>query len=190
MAEFAVFCAHRVCGCYRSPGKCKELEFLTSLSSAAETMFRSRQELLLIGDMNMDMYFNEDKNQLPWITPQIQREILLCNRLFKHHKKNPSSSTWEAHKIQRNKVTSLKRNCIREFCSAACSATKNHGEFWKKLKLLLPATVPNQQEKIILVENDEVISDPKLVAKIFNDYFANTVDTVMNQLLIIPLIPA
>jgi exonuclease III len=29
-----------VCGCYRSPGKCKELEFLTSLSSAAETMFR------------------------------------------------------------------------------------------------------------------------------------------------------
>jgi hypothetical protein len=129
-------------------------------------------------------------DQLPWITPQIQREILLRNRLFKRHKKNPSSSIWEAHKIQRNKVTSLKRNCITEFCSTACSATKNHGEFWKKLKLLLPATVPNQQEKIILVENDKVISDPKLVAKMFNDYFANTVDTVMNQLLIIPLTPA
>ena len=54
-----------VCGCYRSPGKCKETDFLTSLSSAAEIMFRSRQELLLIGDMNMDMYSNEDEDRFP-----------------------------------------------------------------------------------------------------------------------------
>ena len=28
-------------------------------------MFRSRQELLLIGDMNMDMYSNEDEDRFP-----------------------------------------------------------------------------------------------------------------------------
>jgi len=52
-----------VCGCYRSPGKCKETDFLTSLSSTVENMFKSRQELLLLGDMNMDMYCNKDEHR-------------------------------------------------------------------------------------------------------------------------------
>ena len=47
-----------VCACYRSPGKCKESDFLAELAIASESMFRSRKELLLIGDMNMDMYVN------------------------------------------------------------------------------------------------------------------------------------
>ena len=45
-----------VCACYRSPGKCKESDFLASLSTAAENMYNTRKELLLIEDFNMDMY--------------------------------------------------------------------------------------------------------------------------------------
>ena len=45
------------------------------------------------------------------------------------------------------------------------------------MKPLLPATSSNQYEKIILVENDKVISDPRLVAEVFNEYFANIVHT-------------
>ena len=37
-------------------------------------------------------------DQLPWITPQILREISLRNRLFKRHKKNPSPFTWKLTK--------------------------------------------------------------------------------------------
>ena len=44
-----------VCGCHRSPGKCSELEFMASISSAAELMYKTRKELLLIGDFNQDM---------------------------------------------------------------------------------------------------------------------------------------
>lgn len=109
-------------------------------------------------------------DQLFCITPQIQREIQLRNRLFKRHKKNPSSSSWETYKAQRNKVTSLKRNGIKEFCSTACATTEHPGEFWKKMKPFLPATSSNQYEKIILVENNKVISDPRLVAEVFNEY--------------------
>ena len=29
-----------VCGCYRSPGKCNELEFMASMSSVAELMYK------------------------------------------------------------------------------------------------------------------------------------------------------
>ena len=45
-----------VCGCYRSPTKCKESDFLASLSTAAENMYNTRKDLLLLGDFNMDMY--------------------------------------------------------------------------------------------------------------------------------------
>ena len=54
-----------VCGCYRSPGKCNELEFMASMSSAAELMYKTRKELLLIGDFNQDMYTNFVENLLP-----------------------------------------------------------------------------------------------------------------------------
>lgn len=43
-----------VCACYRSPTKCKESDFLASLSTAAENMYNTRKELLLLGDFNMD----------------------------------------------------------------------------------------------------------------------------------------
>ena len=54
-----------VCGCYRSPGKCSELEIVASMSSAAELMYKTRKELLLIGDFNQDMYTNFVENGLP-----------------------------------------------------------------------------------------------------------------------------
>ena len=44
-----------VCACYRSPTKCKESDFLASLSTAAENMYNTRKELLLLGDFSMNM---------------------------------------------------------------------------------------------------------------------------------------
>ena len=44
-----------VCACYRSPKFCKIADFISSLTSAAELMYRSREEILLIGDFNIDM---------------------------------------------------------------------------------------------------------------------------------------
>ena len=44
-----------VCACSRSPGKCKETDFISSLTNAAEMMYRTRKELMLIGDFNMNM---------------------------------------------------------------------------------------------------------------------------------------
>ena len=77
-------------------------------------------------------------DQLPWITPQIQREISRRNRLFKKHAKNPTKTSWEEFKKQRNKVTSLKRKGLKAFCMEASTNTRHHGEFWNKLRSLLP----------------------------------------------------
>ena len=115
-------------------------------------------------------------DHLPWIIPQILREISLRNRLFKRHKKNPSPFTWEAYKKQRNKVTSLKRKGVKTFCHNASNTAKHPGEFWKKMQPLLPNSDHHKQDNIILVENDRVITEPSRVAEVFNDYCANVAE--------------
>ena len=44
-----------VCACYRSAGKCKENDFISSLTNVVEMMYRTRNELLLIGDFKINM---------------------------------------------------------------------------------------------------------------------------------------
>ncbi|PFX30129.1 hypothetical protein AWC38_SpisGene5115 [Stylophora pistillata] len=253
-----------VCACYRSPKFCKITDFLSSLTSAIELMNTSRQEILLIGDFNMDLLVGEhgvdaednslmdlcdsdqdliyavrknklprakaqeieyrsmrqididkflndlktvrwssayiydnvddlwhhwaqlytevlDKHapikkkrvrgdQLPWITPFIQREISRRTRLFKKHAKSPTTTSWEEFKKQRNKVTSLKRKGFKAFCMEASSNTKYLCEFWNKLRPLLPSK-EKRQSKISLIENESVITDSLIVAEMFNNYF-------------------
>ncbi|PFX29628.1 Fibrinogen C domain-containing protein 1-A [Stylophora pistillata] len=174
-----------VCACYISPKFCKITDFLSSLTSAIELMYTSRQEILLIGDFNIDLLVGEhgvdaednslmdlcdSGDQLPWITPLIQREISRRNRLFKKHARSSTTTSWEEFKEQRNKVTSLKRKGLKAFCMEASSNTKHHGEFWNKLRPLFPSK-ENKQSKIILIENERVTTDSLMVAEMFNNYF-------------------
>ncbi|XP_068697070.1 uncharacterized protein [Montipora foliosa] len=52
-----------ICACYRSEKMCKPTDFLLSLTSAIELMYRCRQEVVLIGDFNLDMYINQDEGR-------------------------------------------------------------------------------------------------------------------------------
>ena len=45
--------------CYRPPKFCQITDFLSLLTSATELMCESRQEILLIGDFNIDMLVRE-----------------------------------------------------------------------------------------------------------------------------------
>ena len=110
-------------------------------------------------------------DQQLWISREIQQETFLRNRMFKHHRRHPSTETCECYKRQRNKVTSLKRKGVKEICTYATTASKNPGEFWWKMKPLLPSSRSNTQNSITLVENGCVTSNPSEVTEIFNDHF-------------------
>ena len=69
--------------------------------------------------------------------------------MFKQHVKNPTKTSWEEFKKQRNKVTSLKRKGMKLFCMETSMYSKHHGEFWKKMRPLLPSRGKNQS-KIVL----------------------------------------
>jgi len=102
-------------------------------------------------------------DQLPWISPEIQHEIARRNRLFKRYRKNPINNLLVAYKQQRNKVTSLKRKSIKEFCSNATFNAKHPGEFWQKMKPLLPNSSLSKQNSVTLVEDGKVLTEPSEV---------------------------
>ena len=52
-----------VCPCYRSRRLCIPTDFISSLTSALEMMYRSRQEVMVIGDCNLDMMVDETEGR-------------------------------------------------------------------------------------------------------------------------------
>ena len=111
-------------------------------------------------------------DQLPWISPAIMREISRRNRLYKKHKKNPTLQSWETYKVQRNKVTALKRKGMKAFCRDASINARHHGEFWKKMSPLLPNSSGGKKSNgIVLIENEAIVTESIRVAEIFNNYF-------------------
>ena len=114
-------------------------------------------------------------DQLPWISPDLLRKISHRNKLFKRHKRNPTSTSWDDYKRQRNKVTSLKCNAVKRFCCDTSLSAKHPGEFWRKMKPLLPTSSGKNIQGVILVEDSGVVSDPGRVAEVFSDYFANII---------------
>ena len=89
-------------------------------------------------------------DQLAWISPDLLREFSHRNKLFKRHKRNPISTSWDDYKRQRNKVTSLKRNALKTFCCDASLSGKHPGEFWRKMKPLFPTSCGKNIQGVIL----------------------------------------
>ena len=88
-------------------------------------------------------------NQLPWISPDIQKQIRIRNRLYKKFRRAPTDSNWCKCKEQRNRVTGLKRRAVKNFCADAASGTSSAGLFWEKMKLLLPNNKSNTDGRFI-----------------------------------------
>ena len=104
-------------------------------------------------------------DQLPWISPDLLREISCRNKLLKRHKRNPTSTSWDDYKRQRNKVTLLKRNAVKRFCCDASTSAKHPGEPCSKMNPLLPSSSSKNIQGVILVEGSNVVSDPGLCCR-------------------------
>lgn len=51
-----------VCACYRSPNKCKVPDFITACSAADDLMLKSRNEVVFVGDFNINMLNNNNSH--------------------------------------------------------------------------------------------------------------------------------
>lgn len=79
----------------------------------------------------------------------------------------------ENFKKQRNKVSKLNTLIKRDYLkNLNLKQIETNRSFWKTFKPLF-STKYAPAEKIILVENDEIISNDLILSEIFNEYFSN-----------------
>ena len=104
-------------------------------------------------------------DQLPWVTPELLKQIRYRNKLYKKYRKHNSEEYFENFRVQRNKVRALKRQLMRQYFDDSTTNAKP-SDFWKKLKPLLPSK-KNPTQNIILVDSTRSVTDQIDVANVF-----------------------
>ena len=120
---------------------------------------------------------NLKSNHLPWINPAIQKQMRIRNLLYKKFRRIPTNENWNNYRCQRNKVTALKRQSVKDFCldAASVSSRRSPGLFWKKLRPLLPVSKSSvNTSSICFLENGRIVPD---TSASLNEFFTSpTID--------------
>ena len=109
----------------------------------------------------------------PWITPGLKKSTQIKNRYY------------------RNKLNHLLKICKKQYYNAYFARNiANSKNIWKGIRQITNIKQHPVHKSTTLLTDNQVISDPKLVAHTFNQYFANicsnlaeTIPNVSNSLL-------
>ena len=119
-------------------------------------------------------------NNKPHIDRNLRRAIMLRSRLETKAKLSKKPEDVLKFKRQRNYVVKLNRQAKRKhFNKLDGKATEK--DFWKSIKPLLSSKCKSGEKRILLVENNQVISKEEDIVSIFNSYF-NDITRSLNLL--------
>ena len=116
---------------------------------------------------------NLKSNHLPWINPAIQKQMRIRNLLYKKFRRIPTNENWNKYRCQRNKVTALEGQSVKNLCfdAASVSSRCSPGLFWKKLRPLLPSSKSSvNTSSICLLGNSRIVPD---TSASLNEYFTS-----------------
>ena len=117
-------------------------------------------------------------NQVPFMTKQWRQEIRYRNRLWKKYLKERTDENYCKYKAQRNVCTRLRRKAIKDFFRKK-NVENSPREFWNVYRPFLHSK-SKQANDIFIKENDVVINQ-KDIAEIFNSYFVNIADDLVDK---------
>ena len=118
-------------------------------------------------------------NQVPFMTKQWRQEICYRNRLWKKYLKERTDENYCKYKAQRNVCTRLRRKAIKDFFRKK-NVENSPREFWNVYRPFLHSK-SKQANDIFIKENDVVINQEKDIAEIFNNYFVNIADDLVDK---------
>ena len=118
-------------------------------------------------------------NQVPFMTKQWRQEIRYRNRLWKKYLKERTDENYCKYKTQRNVCTRLRRKAIKDFFRKK-NEENSPREFWNVYRPFLHSK-SKQANDIFIKENDVVINQKKDIAEIFNNYFVNIADDLVDK---------
>ena len=117
-------------------------------------------------------------NQSHFITKDIRKAIMTRTRLKNKFRKEDTEENKKAYNKQRNYCLKLVRKTKKDFYNNLdVKKITDNKQFWKTVKPFFSNKVINN-EKITLIENEEVISDDQSIANKFSNFYASVVENL------------
>ena len=116
-------------------------------------------------------------NHAPFISKETRKAIYARSKLRNKFYKNPSVENERKYKRQRNLCVSLRRKAIKQYFSNITSKRiVTNKEFWKTIRPFLTNKGCLENSDIMLINDDEMVTDDKTLVKTFNEHYINTVE--------------
>ena len=116
-------------------------------------------------------------NNRPHITKDLRKAIMKRSRLKNKANKTGNPEDMANYRAQRNLVVNMNRRAKKSLFDSVEHKTENKN-FWAICKPLFSSKTTAIEERIILVENEKLISDDKNIANTFNEYFNRITETL------------
>ena len=95
--------------------------------------------------------------------------------LKRRYERCKSQENWKSYKANRNKVFQLRRKSLGYYIKMKCTepSTSNGKEFWKVIKPIASFKNKENSSNIMLLENNNIISNPHDVSNILNKHYVS-----------------
>ena len=112
-------------------------------------------------------------NTKPHINKALRKEIMKRSRLKNKANKSGKEDDKRLYKIQRNKVTKLNNKLKKTYFKQKLPKGNNVKDFWNYCKPYFTNKGICNDDRIILVEKNEILNKDSDISETFNKYFVN-----------------
>ena len=109
-------------------------------------------------------------NNAPFMNKILAKDVMIRSKLHNKYLKFPTDINNGAFKKQRNYCVKLFRTEKKKYYNLDNTSITDNKKFWKTIKPVFSDKRIGQQ-KIVLVENDDIISNDDKLANTFNTFF-------------------
>ena len=110
-------------------------------------------------------------NEKSYMNKALRKAIMRRSRLRNVYLKSRSTADQHAYRQQRNYVTNLVRKTRKSYFESVASQSSNKSHhFWKLCKPFL-SNSSSHSDRIMLVKDDNILSDESEIAEAFNSYY-------------------
>ena len=117
-------------------------------------------------------------NDKQHVNKELHKEIMLRTNLKRKANKTKKEEDFRRYKKQRNLIVKMNKKAKRDYYkSISPKSIDNDKKFWKMVKPMFSNVNP-MSDKIILIEDEKIITDDTEIAESFNTYFLNITDSL------------
>ena len=118
------------------------------------------------------------KQSAPFMNRVLRKAIYKKRMLLNKYIRCRNKRNWQNYRRQRNLVTKLRKKSIRNYFFERCSGGPKSKDFWPTIKPFLSWKSTKSSTNINLSHENKIVTDPKQVSEIFNDYYIHVADDI------------